>query len=298
MIHKIKLVIGPFSFVRMNALAVSPFPALWSDLHEGRLDAMVEIAIKAGRHTLVHFRQEKLAVDLKSDESPVTIADREAEQQARRRIAARFPNDSVAGEEFDDVPGTSEYRWTIDPIDGTKSFVCGVPLYSTLLALEYRDEPLGGAIVLPALEEAVVAATGGGCYYTKDLQGWQPTKVSDRQDLSAAVFVTSEVKSFADRGDPSAFERLQARCWLTRTWGDGYGYLMVATGRADVMVDPICNAWDVAAILPILTEAGGRFSDWEGQSTVRGGDGVGTNGRLHNAALAVLAGKTKESNAG
>jgi len=291
MIHQIDPTICPFASSRKTTLAASSFPAVWHDSHEGRLEAMVDIAVAAGRHTLGYFRRQELIVDLKADESPVTVADREAEQEARKRIASRYPADAVAGEEFADVRGTSDYRWTIDPIDGTKSFVCGVPLYSTLLALEYQDEPVGGAIILPALREAVVAAVGGGCYYSDDLEQWRATRVSDRKELSAAVFVTSEVQSFVDRGDPSAFERMQSSCWLTRTWGDGYGYMMVATGRADVMVDPICKAWDVAAILPILSEAGGRFTDWAGRSTVRGGDGVGTNGRLHDAALAVLAGK-------
>jgi len=260
----------------------------WDQLHEGRLAALVQVAFAAGQVTLQHFRKHDLVVDRKGDDSPVTVADREAEQETRSMLSERFPDDTIAGEEFSEQSGASEYRWTVDPIDGTKSFICGVPLYSTLLALEHRGEPLAGMILIPALRQAVVAAMGQGCFYSDDLSTWSAAKVSAKDSLSDAVFVTSEVKTFASRGDSDAYRRLEASCFLTRTWGDGYGYLMVATGRADLMVDPICNAWDVAAMVPILTEAGGRFTDWKGVATVRGGDGLGTNGRLHDEALARL----------
>lgn len=264
-------------------------PDHWADAHGGRLRAMVPIAIDAGNDTRQSFRQPTLVVDVKSDDSPVTIADRRAEEKTRQWVAEQFPDDAIAGEEFDETSGTTGYRWTVDPIDGTKSFICGVPLYSTLLALELDGQPIGGAIVIPALGEAVVAATGMGCFYSPDLKSWSTARVSSQTDLKHAIFVTSEVKTFADRGDADVFERLQAATWLTRTWGDGYGYLMVATGRADLMVDPICNPWDVAAMLPILGESGGRFTDWKGTPTARSGEGIGTNGHLHDAALTLLS---------
>ncbi|MEM6365242.1 MAG: histidinol-phosphatase [Planctomycetota bacterium] len=255
---------------------------------------MVELAITAGRQTLTRFGQSDLAVDRKSDDSPVTAADRDAEQLTRDALAIRFPEDAVAGEEFGDKPGQNDYRWTIDPIDGTKSFICGVPLYSTLLALELGEQPIAGAIIIPALAQAVVATAGHGCFCSQDLSRFQRCHVSSQRELSQAVFVTSEAKTFGERasdrsgGDGALFDRLQAATWLTRTWGDGYGYLMVATGRADLMVDPICNAWDVAAMVPIMNEAGGRFTDWRGEPSVRGGDGLGTNGHLHEEVLALL----------
>ena len=127
-------------------------PAFWASEHEGRLVAMIEVAQAAGKHTLTYFRRADLVVDCKADESPVTVADREAEQLVRREIRTRFPNDTIQGEEFSEQPGTSAYRWVVDPIDGTKSFVCGVPLYSTLLALEFEGEPLAGIIFHPSNE--------------------------------------------------------------------------------------------------------------------------------------------------
>ena len=249
---------------------------------------MVEVCQAAGRHTLNHFRRHGLTIDTKSDDSPVTVADREAEQLVRRLVAERFPDDTLQGEEFAEQPGSSPYRWVVDPIDGTKSVVCGVPLYSTLLALEWKEQPLAGAIFIPPLDEMVVASIGHGSWYRQGESDWKRASVSQKTDLSQAVFVTSQVDSFDDRGAERAYKGLERAAWLTRSWGDGYGYLMVATGRADIMVDPVCNAWDVAAILPVVVEAGGRFTDWKGEATTRGGDGVGTNGKLHAATLELL----------
>ncbi len=250
---------------------------------------MIEVATAAGRHTLKYFREPSLVVDAKSDESPVTIADREAEQLVRKLVTAKFPSDTVQGEEFAEQIGSSRYRWVVDPIDGTKSFVCGVPLYSTLLALEWDNKPLGGVIFIPAADEIIVAATGQGSWHRDDESGeWKRAYVSKKTDLSTAVFVVSQVDSFAKRNAAAAYQKIEKAVWLTRSWGDGYGYMMVATGRADIMVDPICNAWDVAAILPIIVEAGGRFTDWKGIQSVRSGEGVGTNGRLHEQVLKML----------
>lgn len=264
-------------------------PSEWGTLHGGRLSALIDVCTAAGGHTLKHFRRHGLTIDTKSDRSPVTVADREAEQLVRKLVLERFPNDTLQGEEYDEQRGTSPYRWVVDPIDGTKSFVCGVPLYSTLLALELEGNPLAGAIFIPALGEMTVAALGHGCWY-RDTNGadWARASVSDKSDLAEAVFVTSQVDSFDTRDAGQAYKNLERAAWLTRSWGDGYGYLMVATGRADIMVDPVCNAWDVAAILPVVVEAGGEFTDWKGNPTSRGGDGVGTNGKLHRATLELL----------
>lgn len=265
-------------------------PQFWGSEHEGRLVAMIEVAQAAGKHTLNYFRRADLIIDAKADESPVTVADREAEQLVRREIGTRFPNDTIQGEEFSEQSGTSPYRWVVDPIDGTKSFVCGVPLYSTLLALEHEGEPLAGIIFVPAMNEMVTACLGRGCWHRQsDAAEWRRTAVSEKADLSEAVFVTSQVDSFDSRDAADKYKKLEKAAWLTRSWGDGYGYLMVATGKADVMVDPECNAWDVAAILPIVSEAGGKFSDWAGNATTRGGDGVGTNGKLHGLVLSALS---------
>ncbi len=264
-------------------------PSTWRPLHEERLTSLIEVCSAAGRHTLTHFRRHGLTIDTKSDQSPVTVADREAEQLVRKLLSERFPNDTLQGEEYDEQRGSSPYRWVVDPIDGTKSFVCGVPLYSTLLALELEQQPLAGAIFIPALGEMVVAAIGEGCWYRGSVHGdWSRASVSAKTQLAEAVFVTSQVDSFDGRGAGEAYKKLERAAWLTRSWGDGYGYLMVATGRADIMVDPVCNAWDVAAIQPVVVEAGGQFTDWKGNPTCRGGDGVGTNGKLHQATLDLL----------
>lgn len=268
--------------------------------YDGRLAAMIDVARAAGRHTLRYFQSGELTVDAKADDSPVTVADRQAEQLTRERLAEKYPDDTVQGEEFDTTEGGSPYRWIVDPIDGTKSFVCGVPLYSTLLALEWKDQSLGGVIYLPALGEIVVAAKNQGCWYARGLATngeehvstpelpWRAAKVSEKRELETSVFVNSQVDSFGMRGSGDVYRQLEKACWITRTWGDGYGYLMVATGRAEIMIDPECNAWDVAAILPILEEAGGRFTDWTGNATTRGGEGVGTNGLVHDTVLRLL----------
>ncbi len=265
-------------------------PNQWNEHHDGRLMAMIEIAEAAGRHTLKYFRSDSLVIDAKKDDSPVTIADREAEQLVRKRIGEQFPHDTVQGEEFEEHTGTSSYRWIVDPIDGTKSFICGVPMYSTLLALECDGAPLGGVIFIPAMGEIVVAAIGQGCWYRANHDAeFQKTRVSTKTNIAEAVFVTSEVATFDQRGAADAYKRVEQAAWISRSWGDGYGYMLVATGRADIMIDPICNAWDVAAILPVIVEAGGQFTDWTGAATARGGDGIGTNGKLHGATLAALA---------
>ncbi|MEM9645312.1 MAG: histidinol-phosphatase [Planctomycetota bacterium] len=269
--------------------------------HDGRFAAMIEVALAAGSHTLKYFRQLDLAVEAKSDDSPVTVADREAEQLTRKLLEDRFPMDTLQGEEFATKEGNSTYRWIVDPIDGTKSFVCGVPLYSTLLALECEGRPLGGAIYIPALGEMIVAGVGQGSWHTSKLSrqvdagtdpsgiDWKRASVSKKTSLDQAVFVTSQVDTYAMRGAGQAYLDLEKECWISRSWGDGYGYLMVATGRAELMVDPECNAWDVAAIQPIIEESGGKFTDWKGKATTRSGDGVGTNGHLHADVLQRLA---------
>ncbi len=252
-----------------------------------RLDFAISIGREAGRHTLSYFRQPDLAVERKSDRSPVTVADREAELLMRRRISTAFADDAILGEEFGEVPGTSGFRWILDPIDGTKSFIGGVPLYSTLIGVEFHQEPVLGFIGIPALDELAFAAVGQGAFYCHGEGAPRPARVSERKRLGEGIFVTSQVDSFDARGAAGAFRRLQGAAYVTRTWGDAYGYLLVATGRVEVMVDPIMNLWDAAAILPVVVEAGGTFTDWQGRPTTRGGEGVATNGHVLDEVLAI-----------
>jgi histidinol-phosphatase len=263
-------------------------PPLPADL-QPRLALAVEAARGAGRITLEYFRRADLNVELKGDDTPVTVADRRAEQYLRERIAEAFPADGILGEELAERSGTSGFRWILDPIDGTKSFIHGVPLYSTLVGVEYEGQSTVGVIHIPALDERVYAARGLGAWYAQGNETPQPARVSQRSTLSQATFVTSEVLSYDRLGRRGAYDRLQAAARLSRTWGDGYGYLMVATGRADVAVDPIMAIWDAAALPPILEEAGGTFTDWQGCPTYRAAEGVGANKLILPEVLACLA---------
>jgi histidinol phosphatase-like enzyme (inositol monophosphatase family) len=253
-----------------------------------RLELALAAAREAGQITLEYFRRDDLVVERKGDDSPVTVADRRAEEVLRGRIAAAFPADAVLGEELPERPGTSGFRWILDPIDGTKSFIHGVPLYGTLVGLQQGAEPVAGVIHIPALEETVYAAVGQGAWY---LQGQRPprrARVSDRAPLAKGLFVTSEVASYEEIGRRDAYDRLQAAARLSRSWGDCYGYLMVATGRAEVMVDPVVAIWDIAPLLPILEEAGGTFTDWQGRRTIHSGQGLATNGRVFDEVLRLV----------
>jgi len=252
-----------------------------------RLELALEAARQAGAITLEYFRRDDLEVERKGDDSPVTVADRRAEEHLRRRIAEEFPGDGILGEEFPERPGMSGYRWILDPIDGTKSFIHGVPLYGTLVGLERQGEPAAGVILIPALDECVYAAIGQGAWYVRGDRPPTPAKVSDCPRLAEGLFVTSEPNTFDQAGRRDVYEGLLAAARTTRTWGDCYGYLLVATGRAEVMVDPVVNLWDAAAVLPVIEEAGGRFTDWQGRTTIYSGQCLATNPHGLDEVLAI-----------
>ena len=258
-----------------------------------RLEAALAAARLAATETRAWFGRTGLVIDLKADASPVTQADRAAEGVLRRALLGRFPDDAFLGEETGGTPGTSGFEWIVDPIDGTKSFIRGVPLYATLVGCRREGRGVLGVIAIPALDETVYAARGGGAWHVCGAAAPVATRVSSRGSLREALLCSSDFTSFArwsggaDAGD-AARDRLEAACGVVRTWGDGYGYLLVATGRADVMVDPLLNAWDAAAVETVITEAGGRFTDWAGRDRIDSGDGVATNGVLHDAMLACL----------
>ena len=257
---------------------------------KNRLDVAVRAARSAGRLTLKYFRQDNLTVERKADDSPVTIADRRAEESLRDCIAESFPHDAILGEELDDKPGGSGFRWILDPIDGTKSFIHGVPLYSTLVAVEHGGESILGVIYLPALDECVYAAAGAGAWQTIGDASPRPAKVSRQTNLSQATFLTSEVDSFDEIGRHDVYMCLQSATRVCRTWGDGYGYAMVATGRADLMVDPNMAVWDAGPLLPIMQESGGTFTDWNGKPTIHSGQGIATNGLILDEVLSIIGG--------
>jgi histidinol phosphatase-like enzyme (inositol monophosphatase family) len=258
-----------------------------------RLDFALKMAQEAGDLTLRYFRSTTLQVDRKSDDSPVTIADREAEKLLRARITSSFPEDSILGEEFGFLEGNSGFQWVLDPIDGTKSFIHGVPLYTTLISVLEGEDSRLGVIHSPATAETVYAAVGGGCWYTRDKHlRSEPAYVSKIERLNESLLLTSEVQSFAKRSLAAleAYLKLQSTARLARTWGDGYGYLMIATGRADVMIDPVMNLWDAAPLQPVIEEAGGTFSDWQGRRTIHSGEAIASNGLVSPEVLATVRG--------
>lgn len=241
---------------------------------ETLLQAVAEVARHAGRVALSHFRT-RLDVETKRDGSPVTIADRAAEETAREWIAARFPDDAVLGEEFGAHGDESGRRWLIDPIDGTKSFIRGVPLWGTLIAVTQGVDVLAGAVFCPAVDEIAAAAIGEGCWWNGSR-----TRVSTVAEVSLATVLVTDGR-FPDRDDRrSRWTALAADAAIARTWGDCYGYLLVATGRAEAMVDNLMSPWDAAALVPVVREAGGEFSDWNGDVTPFGDGAIATNGAL------------------
>ncbi|MBN2024632.1 MAG: histidinol-phosphatase [Pirellulales bacterium] len=261
-----------------------------SEILRPRWELAVEIAREAGALAMGYFNRPELVVQRKGDDSPVTVADREAEQLLRRRIAEAFPEDAIHGEEFPDKKGQSPFRWILDPIDGTKSFIHGVPLFATLVAIEHAGTSVVGVIQLPALGETLHAAAGQGAWHVVGDAPPRPARVSECPRLAEGLFVTSEVASFDRRGLRPVYDRLQNAARLSRTWGDAFGYFLVATGRAELMVDPVMELWDAAPMLPILEEAGGAFTDWQGTPTTYSRRGMATNGRVQQEALALIRG--------
>jgi len=242
----------------------------------------VEVTRGAGEITVQHFRRS-FGAERKADGSFVTAADREAERCIRSRIEAQFPHDSVLGEEEETRAGTSGRQWIVDPIDGTYSFVHGVPIYGVMLGLEIADEICLGVVNLPALGDLVSAARGLGCFWNE-----QTARVSETATLEQALLLATDFGTCERYGFGAAARRLEERVGARRTWGDCYGHILVATGRADVMLDPVMNIWDCAPLMPILEEAGGTFTDWRGQRTIRGGNAISTNGTLFQSVLDVV----------
>lgn len=247
------------------------------------LDFAAETAWQAGILTLGYF-QSGLQPDWKSDLSPVTLADRKAEELIRGRIEKQYPGHAIVGEEF----GTAEaegatHRWIIDPIDGTRSFVRGVPLYGVLIGLEIENKPVVGAAYFPALGEMLTGAIGEGCRWNG-----RPARVSTTGRLKDGVISHADTGSFARYGRGEAWGRLQAAAGYRAGWTDSYGYLLVATGRVEAMFDPVMNVWDCAPFLPIIQEAGGYFGDWQGNSTIYGNESIGTTPTLLPEILCLI----------
>lgn len=246
------------------------------------LDFAVDVAWRAGRVTLAHF-QTGIAPESKADGTPVTVADREAERLVRDLIERRFAADSILGEELGETRPGAARRWIVDPIDGTKSFVQGVPLFGVLLALEEDGDAVLGVLHFPALGETVYAARGEGCWWDG-----RRARVSDVSVLDDAVVITTDAEHIGHSGYAAGWDRLRAEARFSRTWGDAYGHALVATGRAEAMLDPELAPWDAAPLAPIIEEAGGAFTDGAGRRTHTGRSGIATNAALATQIRSVL----------
>ena len=252
-----------------------------------RLAFAIDAAYRAGRGTLAHFNTGT-AVEIKADASPVTAADRNAERQIREEIERAFPGDAILGEEEGGDASVPD-RWVVDPIDGTKSFIAGVPLYGTLLSYEVDRTPILGVCYLPGLDELLWAERGSGAF----LNG-RPIRVSERATLDGATACIGSHRGLMETGRWEGVTRIIDRAMAVRTWGDAFGYALVASGRADCMLDPAVSRWDLSAFAVIIPEAGGRFTDFDGGVPFARGDRklgcVASSAAVHAEVLAQFGG--------
>jgi histidinol phosphatase-like enzyme (inositol monophosphatase family) len=253
-----------------------------------RLAFAREIARSAGDVTLRYFGTATLEVEQKGDGTPVSVADRTAETHLRDRIAEAFPHDAVLGEEHDDRPGTTGFRWILDPIDGTKSFVHGVPLYGTLVAVERGPHVLAGVIHMPALDEMVFGAVGRGAWHVVGGGEPAPARVSTVATLAESTVCTTSFEYFTGQGTGHVFMDLAPRVAATRGWSDCYAHVLAVTGRIDAVVEPLMSPWDIAATIPIVIEAGGRCTSWQGKTDAYATDAIVTNGLVHDELLEIV----------
>ena len=229
------------------------------------------------------FRARDLVVETKPDLTPVTEADRATESMLRARIEAEHPRDGVVGEEYGETAGSGGRRWILDPIDGTKSFVRGIPAWGTLIALERDGEIVVGVVSAPALRRRWWASRGGGAF-----ADGEPIQVSRVGAVEDALLCYTSLTAFDEHGLGEQFRALAGRCWEARGFSDYWAHVLVAEGSADLAVEPVMNLWDNAPLQVIVEEAGGRFTDLEGRPRADGGSAVTTNGLLHEDVLAAM----------
>lgn len=246
------------------------------------LPFLTELAHRSGDFIRPYFGNPEVAVETKSDASPVTIADRGAEELMRHQIAQRYPDHGIVGEEFGNHNTDAEWTWVLDPIDGTKAFTTACPLFGTLIALLWRGQPVLGCIHQPILNQLMI---GDG--HTTTLNG-RPVRVRTTTALAEATLLTSDALNLARYQNGPASDRLISQVKLYRTWGDCYGYLLLASGFADVCLDPIMNPWDIAALIPVVRGAGGTITDWQGRSPYPATSTVASVPGLHASVIATL----------
>jgi histidinol-phosphatase len=241
-------------------------------------------AAKQASQVAMSYFERSIAIEWKGDVSPVTVADREAEQNLRNTLLSVFPGDGFLGEEFGETPSSNGFRWIVDPIDGTRSFVRGIPLWGTLVGLEYRGEPIAGVAVAPALGGQTWRALRGDGAFRDD----RPIRVTDVPTLDQSILFYTGLSWFLNAGQLEVLVQLVSRVQKERGGGDFYGFVLVAQGSGELMVEHGVHAWDVAALLPIVEEAGGKFSAWDGSRTIHRPDVIASNGRVHEEALTIL----------
>ncbi|MCX7797139.1 MAG: histidinol-phosphatase [Melioribacter sp.] len=239
------------------------------------------LANESQKIILQYFRKE-ISIETKEDFSPVTIADKKSEEIMRELIIKEFPEHGIIGEEFGNINPEAEYKWVLDPIDGTKSFICGTPLFGTLIALLRNNQPLLGAINLPVLNEFLIGDNETA--YLNDIR----VNVRSCKDISSAVLLITDYLSFEKYRNIKALNNLIKKVKLFRNWGDCYGYYLVATGYADIMIDPIVSLWDFMALIPIIKGAGGIITDYYGNDPTKGNSIVATGGIIHNDVIKML----------
>jgi len=236
------------------------------------LELALELAGAADAITMHHFRSATLAVRTKIDMTPVSEADEAVERAIRERLQRERPDDGIVGEEFG-TTGSATRRWIIDPIDATKNYVRGIPIFATLIALEEEGRVTTGVITAPALQRRWWAATGGGAFCNG-----QPMHASRIATLEEAQ-IDTEFETFPE---------LARRCARIRNYGDFWSHMLVAEGAIEIMIDPVVSLWDMAAVQVIVDESGGCFTDRNGNARPDGGSGISTNGVLHDAVLELL----------
>ncbi len=250
-----------------------------------RLAAALEIARAGGDVGLHYFRSQRFNIETKADGSPVTVADKETEQHLRRAIEGVFPDDGILGEEFPEKPGTSGFRWVIDPIDGTASFIHGVPLYGVLIGVEREMRSVVGVVHMPVLDETVFAARGQGAYFAERGGEARPTSVTRTPALKNATVCVTGFEYFAKAGREGLILDLGKACRRMRGWSDCYGHVLVATGRVDAVVEAVMNPWDSAASIVVVEEAGGRYTGFNGVASAHERDAIISNGLIHDELL-------------
>jgi histidinol-phosphatase len=257
--------------------------------HDDDLRFAHVLADDADAQTLSRFLGADVKVETKADHSPVTDADRATEEAIRRTLNRARPRDSVVGEEFG-TDGYSSRRWVIDPIDGTKNYLRGVPVWATLIGLMVEDEVVAGVVSAPALNRRWWAARGTGAWTGRSLSSATRCRVSDVASVSDASLSYSDLAEWEKHDRLPAFLDLTRACWRTRAYGDFWSYMLVADGAVDIAAEPELALYDMAALVPIVEEAGGRFTGLQGEPGPHGGSAVATNGRLHDDVLAALGG--------